>query len=319
MKKYIAILIPLLLISSLLCSQTKYQKETYTYASKDGKDLLLDKYDREDTIQNKPCVIFMFGGGFVKGERDRSQYLPYFNSLVENGNIVISIDYRKGFSNVKSLTTANTSEQDFVKLFYHTLTIATEDLLDATNYILKNAKDWQIDRNKIVVSGSSSGAVTALHGEYAIINQSEVAQRLPSDFRYAGVISFAGAIFSMHGDLKWKESPAPMLLFHGSADKQVPYNAVELGYLGFYGSKYIYKQLDNMNIPYYFYDEEYGDHSLASSPMKEQLELINDFIREEVVSKRGRRTHTFVKVNGRAAVNTHFSVKDYILANYPSR
>lgn len=319
MKKIITLLLSLCIFSTLIVAQNTIKKETFIYASKEGKDLLLDKYNKEDTITNKPCVIFMFGGGFVNGERDNKRYLSYFNSLAENGNVVLSIDYRKGFSKLKSASVAKTNEQDFVKLFVHTLTIATEDLMDATDYAIRHAGELGINTKKIIASGSSAGAITALHGEYAIANNLDVAQKLPTDFRYAGIISFAGAIFSVHGDLEWKDKPSPMLLFHGSADKNVPYSAAELGYLGFYGSKYIAKQLDNMEVPYYFYDEEYGDHSLASTPMHEHLDIINSFIKNEVIKHKDQRIHTIVKTNGRPSVNTLFSISDYITANFANK
>lgn len=317
MKKYILIVLSFFLSFTLLIAQEEIKKETFTYTSKDGKDLMLDKYSIDDSIKNKPCVIFMFGGGFVNGERDSKNYMKYFNSLAQNGNIVLSIDYRKGLSTVKSSTLARSNEEDFVKLFAHTLTIATEDLMDATTFAIYHAEDWGIDIKKIIASGSSAGAITALHGEYAIANKQEIAQKLPADFRYAGVISFAGAIFSMHGDLNWKEKPSPMLLFHGSADKNVPYSAIELGYLGFYGSKYIVRQLDKMEIPYYFYDDEYGDHSLSNTPMYDNLDIINTFIKNEIRGNKGQRIHTIVKTNNRPVANTVFSISDYILANFP--
>jgi carboxylesterase type B len=47
-------------------------------------------------------MIFVFGGGFVRGSRDHEGYLPYFKFLNDNGFDVVSIDYRLG---LKPLTT----------------------------------------------------------------------------------------------------------------------------------------------------------------------------------------------------------------------
>lgn len=318
-------LILLILTTALLCLPIKaidsIRKETYTYAEKEGVELKLDKYVINDTIKNKPCVIFLFGGGFVGGERDRASYQPYFRSLAENGNVVVSIDYRLGMKslNLKELAEGSTPElvaKKMVSLFVHTIDMATEDLFDATKFILDKSSEWNVDKEKIIVSGSSAGAITALHGEYAICNKQEIAAGLPEDFKYAGVISFAGAIFSSQGDLIWKNKPAPCLLFHGNADKNVPYDDATIGNVGFYGSKYIVKQLDEMKVPYYFYDEEYGTHRLANTPMRDKLDIINQFIEEEIKGQRGKRVHSVVKFNDRKQIETNFSLFDYLLNNY---
>ena len=295
-------------------------KDTYTYAVKDSVELRLDKYVVNDSTKNKPCVIFLFGGGFIGGKRDKADYLPYFHSLAENGNVVVSMDYRLGMKkmDLKTINMADFSElaKKIMPLFLNTLSIATEDLIDVTKFILDNGEEWNIDRSKIIVSGSSAGAITALHGEYAICNKMEIAEKLPDDFRYAGVISMAGAIFSTTGDLVWNEKPAPCLFFHGSADKNVPYDTSIFGNIGFYGAKYIVSQLDSMRVPYYFYDEEYGTHSLASSPMKDKLSIINAFIKDEVVNKKGQRIHSIVKFNDRKEIDTDFLLLQYLLRNF---
>lgn len=295
-------------------------KETYTYAVKDGVELKLDKYVLDDNVKNKPCAIFLFGGGFVGGQRDRTDYLPYFQSLAKNGNVVVSMDYRLGLKNLDAkkfkMGDFSNMAENIISLFHNTLAIATEDLIDVTLFILDREDEWNIDSKRIVVSGSSAGAITALHGEYATCNKMGIANRLPSNFRYAGVISMAGAIFSFDGDLKWNEKPAPFLLFHGSADRNVPYNTSTIGNIGFYGSRYIANQLDELKTPYYFYDEEYGTHSLSSSPMRDRLDIINAFIKDEVVNKEERRVHMEVKYNDRDSVNTEFSLFDYFLYNF---
>ncbi|MDD4514811.1 carboxylesterase family protein [Massilibacteroides sp.] len=317
MKKYIFILLALFL-STYSWAQRQITKDTYTYAVKDGIELKLDKYDLTGRPAQplKPCVIFLFGGGFVNGERDSERYTSYFHELTERGNIVVSIDYRKYLHGFDFSTISLSNKEEFAKLLVQTINVATEDLFNATSFILKQADEFGIDTTAIIISGSSAGAITVLQGEYFLINRHPLATILPSDFRYAGVVSFAGAVFTTESPLKWKEPPAPMLLFHGNADKNVPYDAVELEGAGFYGSKYIVKQLEELAIPYQFYDEEYAAHELADTPMQNQLELITNFIQREVVAKEGLQIHTMVKKIGKDVVKTDFSLEDYIQMNY---
>lgn len=128
-----------------------------------------------------------------------------------------------------------------------TISMAVEDLYDATAFIVDKADEWGIDSSQIVACGSSAGAITVLHGEYALCNASPLVQHLPAGFRYAGIVSFAGAIFEMGEELRWASQPAPMMLFHGDADANVPYNVIRESGVGFFGSKYIAGQLRAMN------------------------------------------------------------------------
>ena len=71
--------------------------------------------------------------------------------------------------------------------------------------------------------------------EYAICNKSKLTERLPQGFNYAGTIAFAGAIFSTSGDLKWQTAPSPIQMFHGDADRNVPFDKTEMLQVGLYG------------------------------------------------------------------------------------
>ena len=55
---------------------------------------------------------------------------------------------------------------------------------------MDKADEWGIDSSQIVACGSSAGAITVLHGEYALCNASPLVQHLPVGFRYAGIVSF---------------------------------------------------------------------------------------------------------------------------------
>lgn len=336
MLRHFFITLVLLLITVCTFGQVaEIRKVTEVYAIKSETDTLrLDRYLSTDQLGKSPCLIFMFGGGFMKGDRAREDYVPFFKHLVKKGFVVVSIDYRLGLKKLidgqkalvkKAKETGEKlkepSKKDFLYAFANVIDMATEDLFDATNYILDRANDWDVDKTKIVACGSSSGAISALHGEYNICNETKLASRLPDDFRYAGIISFAGAIFSLDGNLKWKNNPGPMQFFHGDADSNVPYDKVQIKVLGiplkygFYGSKHIVGQLKDMKLPYYFYDVEDEDHMMADSPMRECLADIDVFLDKLVIGKKDWSVETKIKPVNPTKKKKNFSIADYLKAN----
>ena len=96
-------LLPLLL--TLFCALPSFaQKSTYKVAQRDTCDLFMDVYDPViipgDTL-NRPTILFVFGGGFIMGQRDDPWVLPWFKLLNENGYRVVSVDYRLGLKGIR--------------------------------------------------------------------------------------------------------------------------------------------------------------------------------------------------------------------------
>lgn len=288
--------------------QRAITKQTHLYAVKGADSLYLDHY-AAPVEGKRPCVMFVFGGGFVGGARDHDT--EYFLFLANNGYDVVSIDYRLGMRGVESPGII-----EFLKAMDKTINIAVEDLYSATNFILDHADEWQIDPTKIVVSGSSAGAITSLQAEYAICNSLPVAKSLKEGFNYAGVIAFAGAVFTLDGAPKWEKQSAPTLLFHGSSDTQVPFTKMALLGIGMYGSKYIADKLHDCGMPYWLYSVEYETHSMSSKPMHENHKEILLFLDEYVMQQRPlqRTTHTIDKNIPKR--KTFFLPTDFINANY---
>ena len=56
----------------------------------------MDIISRSDLSNDTPVILFLFGGGFTHGERNRAVYNFYFNRMAEEGFIIASIDYRLG-------------------------------------------------------------------------------------------------------------------------------------------------------------------------------------------------------------------------------
>lgn len=327
---------------------TDIKKETYAY---DG-NLYLDRYyctnfsgSQANIKEKSPVMIFMFGGAFYTGSRDRKDYIPYFHYLAEHGIQVFSIDYRLGLKPFVDKMQGNTTEQDFptavnngrsqgklavakqmIGLMEKSIDMAVEDLYKATAYIISNAEKWNIDTALIMTSGSSAGAITALQAEYYLSNQftDESAgedehtlptKYLPSGFKYGGVISFAGAILNLHSKMKWDKTPAPIMFFHGNADSNVPYNRIWTPMGCFNGSKYISKKLSKMDAPHYLYTYEEANHSIAVTPMLQNLPEILGFIEDFVYSGKKYITNTIVEQPFAPELKKRLRIKDYIKAN----
>jgi predicted esterase len=280
-------LILLVILSFQGASQTEkihstIEKKSFIYAVKDSNQLGLDIYTLRgvDSMNKRPCVLFVFGGAFVTGERDDTLYNHYFNSLVENGFSVVSISYRLGMRGVKHVSKFN------IKPLRNAVNMAVEDLYDATNWLITHANQFGLDTSKIILSGASSGAITVLTAEFQRRNLKAAAQVLPPGFEYTAVISFAGAVLSFDGSLKYLVNPAPYLLFHGTADKIVPYGKIRFFNIGFYGSAWIAKTFKEKNIPYYLYGEEGMGHEISVYPMFDNIPVILDFLDKFVIQKK---------------------------------
>ena len=312
MKKYIIAIIALVLSLSAMASNTN--KKSYLYAVKGTDSLYLDHYV-SPVSGKRPCMIYVFGGGFVRGTRDNESYAPYFKFLNDKGFDVVSIDYRLG---LKVLTTMQhmPSIRETIGLLNDSVNFAVEDLFSATLFILENAEKWQIDTEKIVTSGTSAGAIAVLQAENAICNRTPSAAVLPQGFNYAGVISYAGAIFSVDGKPKWTEKPAPIMFFHGSSDAQVPYNKATMLGIGFYGPKFLTKEFADNGWAHWFYDIEYHTHSVSYLPMFENHNEIATFLNEFVLKKHPLTITTSVRDGDLPKRETKFKVMDYIDANY---
>ena len=307
----------LLCVAMVLCvlplAAQQITKDTFHYATTEGVELYLDRYTTAESVDEpKPAMIFAFGGGFVGGCRDRDFYQPYFHHLAKCGIVVVSIYYRLGLKNLPK----DVGMVDMIGYLSNAVNIAVEDMYSATNFLVANAEEWGIYTTKIMVSGSSAGAITALQAEWFRDQGAERAKVLPEGFRYAGVVSCAGALFSTGGKPKFSGDAAPMLLFHGTSDSNVPYDSASVMGIGFYGSKYIVRNLDKQGGAYYFYSAEYVDHSLAGTPLFEQCDLIEQFIRDYVLE--GKRLQTIAEVRDMDAERkpTRFTVKEYLETNY---
>jgi predicted esterase len=288
MKRFITILAAILLGASAHAQGNLLSPDgTYLYARRDTCDLFMDVYDPADGSEEtfmgiqKPTILFMFGGGFIRGTRDDESYNSWFRMLTENGYRVISIDYRLG---LKGTTKVGVAQVNVLDKAIH---MAVEDLFSATNFIIDNADQFGIDPSDIVISGSSAGAISVMQAEYEIANRTEWASVLPEGFNYAGVMSFSGAILSRKGKVKYETAPCPTMMLHGTADEVVPYRQIALFNLGFFGGGKLVERFKKFGYDYNMYHFiDYG-HEIAGS-MYSTLDLQLKFLESNVIQGKKR-------------------------------
>ncbi|GAB1858160.1 hypothetical protein MHTCC0001_29970 [Flavobacteriaceae bacterium MHTCC 0001] len=168
---------------------------------------------------------------------------------------------------------------------------ASEDISYAVEFLLKNKRKFSINTDKIILSGTSSGAEAILNVTYNFKNKI-----LPKKFKFAGVISMSGALTSLENITG--STAIPTQLFHGTSDNLVPYHVSahhfckenEPGYLLLYGSRIIADRLKGLGKSYYLVSSIGAPHHWSSSPMDNNFNDILDFLYFDVLKEGMRQT-----------------------------
>lgn len=292
MKKTI-MLIASMFIGCIAASAQVTPDATYMFAQRDTCDLYMDVYDPADGSEtsingiDKPTVIFMFGGGFIRGTRDDEDYNKWFETMTENGYRIISIDYRLGLKGSDKVGVAQVNVLD------KAIHMAVEDLFSATNFILDNADQFGVSADNLVISGSSAGAITAMQAEYEIANSTKWASVLPKGFNYAGVMSFSGAILSREGKVDYKKAPCATLMLHGTSDGLVPYKQIKVLKLGFFGGGKLVERFKKFDLNYNMYHFMGYGHEIAGS-MYTTFDLQDKFLKVNVMQKKMRIVEAWI-------------------------
>jgi len=268
-------LIFLFIFPSLFSQELK----TYAFAERDTCTLFMDVYQPAQQREDKSCIVFVFGGGFRMGSRSAPYHKEFYQMLVDKGFVVISIDYRLALKNVNRVDALHNYPLACA------IDIAVEDLFSAVSYIVKHSEELRIDTANIVLCGSSAGAITVLHADYELANRRKAYVTVPEGFRFGGVISFAGAIFSHNGKVKYtRQAPAPTFLLHGTEDFIVTYKKIVFFNLGFYGTDALVKRYEKLNYPYFAIRYRNLGHEVASA-MKYNVDEIEWFVDNYVKAK----------------------------------
>lgn len=229
---------------------------TYFFAQKGDEELYMDVYEpaegSETTFEGKakPVILWLFGGGFIMGERSDPSYLSWFKLLNDNGYRVITADYRKALKG-KQLKFDIFHLVKSARMFVDACCeVGVQDCFSAVRFILDNAEALGVDPKGIVLAGSSAGAMISVTAEWELVNRMPNASVLPADFNFAGVMSFAGGIMTDKGAPKWASEPCPQLFFHGTDDTLVNYDKTRAVKLGIFGSSALVERLRKQGYSY---------------------------------------------------------------------
>lgn len=192
--------------------------------SKKNLNLKMDIYlPKGDTIEKRPLIMLMHGGGFYIGDKQTKAMVQWCKYFAQLGYVTASVNYRLGFKPIgPSIQRAG----------YRGL----QDAHAAMRFLVAKASDYGIDTDRIIVGGTSAGGVTALNLTYLRNKNRPEATRGSLSYSDQGDIEKSGNSYKNKFDIKavinmWgaindldilKNSDAAIISFHGDADDIVP-------------------------------------------------------------------------------------------------
>ncbi len=274
---------------------------TFTYYQDDTLKLELDLFlPAQKSKEPLPLVIFEHGGGFAAG--DRSAGHNFSRYLANRGYAAATISYTLYMKGRNYGCTGQLPEK------IKTWQIAANQMWLATSYFLQNAQKHGIDPSKIFLSGSSAGAEAALHAAFWDRQKMNLYPNvtLPATFKYAGVVSGAGAIMDLN--LITPKNLMPVMLFHGSEDKGVPYatgahhncptNASNWFML--FGALPIYKHVVELNGNTRLVTFCGGAHEYSGELFNKKQHLIIDFL-DNVLAGQKQQEHIILSTGKKSS------------------
>jgi len=196
-----------------------------------NEDLYLDVYEPYgDELEDRPVVIFMFGGSFVGGSRTSSDIVELCTRYAKRGYVAVAIDYRL---TLDLLFLANETTA------YKAASKGMHDLKGAIRFLRMNDElynDYRIDTSRIYAGGVSAGGISAVNAAYLDLD-SEIPSFIQDwiedngglegnsgnpgyDSNFHGILNLCGAV----GETEWIiEGDIPIVNLHGTADDVVPY------------------------------------------------------------------------------------------------
>ncbi len=238
-----------------------------------------------DITTQRPAMVLIHGGGFTAGNRDD----PWIDSLcrrfARRGYVCASIDYRLG---VGTSTLDYLSEQQWS----HTIIRAVQDAKAAVRFFRRNASTYRIDTSRIVLGGSSAGAITAIQSAY--MDESEVPPQanravtgpLEGTSGNPGFSSAVRAVVNCWGallDTTWiQRGNAPIVSVHCTTDNVVPF---DVGFFGtsvgginvstpfrLNGSNAVLRAAQRVNVPAQLYAVPQICHGLNEQAQSSQVQ-----------------------------------------------
>ena len=241
----------------------------------DTLDLYMTIYEPIE-LKSDYVILYMHGGAFISGSRNDSMVVEYCTAMSERGFRVVAIDYRlrmEGFR-AKGIMLVQTLQNAIYQ--------AVEDCSAAVVYLIEKEG---VESDKVILAGSSAGAIRALETDYLHSNGCCYTALLPDTLRFAGVLSYSGAILSTSGLVDYARCPAPTMLFHGTKDNIVTYNTIKMFGYELCGSSSLVRRLKKYNCPYYIRRYEGLSHEVCHYGSQTVLET-EYFIQKYIVEKK---------------------------------
>ncbi len=185
-------------------------------------ELNLHVFDPAETGKNRPAIVFFFGGGWSGGTP--KQFFPHCDYFADRGMVAISAEYR-----VKSRHGTTPFE-------------CVEDGKSAVRWIRANAAELEVDPDRIAAGGGSAGghvaACTALIEGFEAGGEDTAVRSAPNALVLFNPVADTASLArraNRFGGRETEISPVhhvrtglpPTIIFHGTADKTVPFESVE--------------------------------------------------------------------------------------------
>jgi para-nitrobenzyl esterase len=255
-------------------------------------NLTMDIYEPTgDTETERPLIIWAHGGSFIAGTRTDGDVVALATAFAKKGFVCVSIDYRVGMFPIDSVNAVKAVVR------------ATQDMKGSIRFFnedRQNSNTYKIDTTKIIIGGSSAGAVTALHLAY-LDKDCEVEQYISNADLSAmgglegtsgspGYSSNVHAVINLCGALAsygWMEpGDVPFCSLHGDDDGTVPYYtdvAVVAGFnvIQLDGSRILNEQADAIGIQNNFYTHYGAGHAVyatSAAYMDTTINFVTDFL-----------------------------------------
>lgn len=268
---------------------SRYTGRNVEYVKEDGTPLHLEiitPFTRNNQMKTYPCVVFVQGSAWMKQEVPMQ--LPLLARLAERGYVVAVVEYRH--SGIAP---------------YPAQAI---DARNAVRYIRVHAEELQVDPDRIVLAGDSSGGHTVMAAGI-LHNDGSEDNRFPGvSAEVKGIINYYGSVSVLFEDAnpttlnhKMPDSPegmemggvnlrerpdlceelsiechitedtkiAPVLIFHGTKDRMV--NTRQ--------SVNLYRKMRSAGKEVQFYLVKGADHGGAEFWTSEVLDIVDTFIR----------------------------------------
>ena len=277
-----------LMSGNISAQNIEIERQTLVYEDTLALDIF---YPKQKGNELRPLLIYVHGGGFSGGNRDHG--IGYCEYFAKKGWVTATISYHL------TMKGQSFSCGQAVQNKINTLLTAAQNVNQATAFLLNKKKQFNIDPSNVVIAGSSAGAEAVLQAAYWKKSQEDI---LSDGFKYAGVISMAGAVL----DQNWitTDTAIPTALFHGTCDPLVPFAAAAhhycspdaTGFMMLFGSYAIAEKLRSVNKGYYFVSSCGGGHEWAGRPMTDEYRyMTDDFLENDVLQKKTRQIHQQLK------------------------